>query len=143
VKEQVARLDQTFAGPRVKADRSKLRVLVVDDSRSARVNERQILNSLGFTNIIEADDGAQGLVAATNEPVDLIVTDYNMPLMDGYAMVSYLKQSDKTAKIPIIMVTTETAAAILDPVRKLGVVAIFEKAFPAASVGPVLDRLFG
>jgi two-component system chemotaxis response regulator CheY len=65
-----------------------------------------------------------------------------MPLMDGRALVSYLKQNPATSEIPILMVTTETEPRVLDPVRKLGVVAIIEKAFPVAVVGPLLDSIF-
>lgn len=125
-----------------KKDRSRLRVLVVDDSGTARMNERMILSSLGFTQISEATDGAQAIAAATRENFDLIVTDYNMPLLDGHALVSYLKQTPSTASVPIVMVTTETDSKILDPVRQLGVAAIFPKAFPKEEVGALVDRLF-
>jgi serine/threonine protein kinase/DNA-binding response OmpR family regulator len=123
-------------------DRSRLRVLIVDDSAAARTNQRGVLQGLGFTQLVEVADGAQAIVAAAREPFDLIVTDYNMPLMDGHALVSYLKQTPATAGIPVVMVTTETDPKVLDPVRKLGVIAVFEKAFPAAAVKPVLDKLF-
>lgn len=125
-------------------DRAALRVLIVDDSAAARVNERMVLTGLGFALFTEADDGATAIAAAAaaREPFDLIVTDYNMPLMNGYALVSYLRQNPSTAKVPIVMVTTETAPAVLDPVRKLDVV-VFDKMFPAADVKPVIDRLFG
>ncbi len=137
-------LSMTMAGPAIqKKDRSRLRVLVVDDSGTARLNERMILNSLGFTQICEAADGAQAIAAATREAFDLIVTDYNMPLLDGHALVSYLKQTPSTASVPIVMVTTETDSKILDRVRQLGVDAIFPKAFPKEEVGALVNRLFG
>jgi serine/threonine protein kinase len=132
-----------LAAPKPKSDRSALRVLIVDDSGVARTNEKAILAGLGFAHFSEAADGAQAIASATRDPFDLIVTDYNMPLMDGRALVSYLKQTPSTAEIPIVMVTTETSATLLDEVRKLGVVAIFDKTFAAAAVKPVLDKLFG
>lgn len=122
--------------------RSEMRVLVVDDSGVARINAKNVLQSLGFSQFLEATDGAYAIAVAAQESCDLIVTDYNMPLMDGRALVSYLKQNPATAAIPIVMVTTETDPKILDPVRKLGVAAIFEKAFPASAVGPLVDSLF-
>lgn len=125
-----------------KADRSKLRVLIVDDSSTARMRVRSVLQELGFQQFLEDPDGARAIVTAARESCDLIVTDYNMPLMDGRALVSYLKQNPATSAIPILMVTTETEPRVLDPVRKLGVVAVVEKAFPAAVVGPLLDSLF-
>lgn len=125
-----------------KVDRSKLRVLIVDDSSTARMRVRSVLQELGFQQFLEDPDGARAIVTAARESCDLIVTDYNMPLMDGRALVSYLKQNPATSAIPILMVTTETEPRVLDPVRKLGVVAVVEKAFPAAVVGPLLDSLF-
>jgi two-component system chemotaxis response regulator CheY len=125
-----------------KVDRSRLRVLIVDDSTVARINVRTVLQGLGFSQFLEVPDGAHAIAVATREICHLIVTDYNMPLMDGRALVSYLKQNPGTAAIPIIMVTTETDPQVLDPVRQLGVVAVVEKAFPASIVGPLLDKLF-
>ena len=125
-----------------KVARSQLRVLIVDDSSTARIQVRTVLQGLGFTQFTEVPDGAYAIAVAARESCDLIVTDYNMPLMDGRALVSYLKQNPATAAIPIIMVTTETEPRVLDPVRKLGVVAVVEKAFPASVVGPLLDSLF-
>ena len=128
--------------PPEKTDRAALRVLIVDDSATARVQVRTVLQGLGFTQFQEVPDGAYAIAVAAREVCDLIITDYNMPLMDGRALISYLKQNPPTATIPIIMVTTETEPRVLDPVRKLGVVAIVEKAFPASVVGPLLDSIF-
>jgi CheY-like chemotaxis protein len=140
----------SLAGPRPSPppapkprSRGALRVLLVDDSGAARAHERIVLQSLGFADITEAADGAQAIAAATRERFDLIVTDYNMPLIDGFALISYLKHIPSMAAIPIVMVTTETSPVILDPVRKLGVAAIFDKMFPAAEVKQLIDRLFG
>ena len=126
-----------------KKDRSQLRVLIADDSGTARIHMRTVLQGLGFTQFLEVPDGAHAIAVAARENCDLIVTDYNMPLMNGRALVSYLKQNPASSSIPIMMVTTETDPRMLDPVRELGVVAIFEKAFPASEVGPILDSLFG
>jgi two-component system chemotaxis response regulator CheY len=81
-------------------------------------------------------------VAATaGQTFDLIVTDYNMPYMDGSGLVGYLKQNPATATVPIIMVTTETDPAKLAAVRQLGVTTICDKSFPAEVVGKVLDQV--
>jgi two-component system chemotaxis response regulator CheY len=126
-----------------KKDRRQLRVLIADDSGAARIHVRTVLQSLGFSQFLEVPDGAHAIAVAARENCDLIVTDYNMPLMNGRALVSYLKQNPASSSIPIMMVTSETDPRMLDPVRELGVVAIFEKAFPASEVGPILDSLFG
>ena len=127
---------------RARVDRSRLQVLLVDDSTTARLHVRRILEGLGFQKITEVADGAYGIVEATRQPYDLIISDYNMPLMNGLAMVSYFKNNPATARIPIVMVTTENSPEILDPLRRLGVVEIVEKAFPPAVVGPLFDAIF-
>jgi len=132
----------TNTRPPGKRNRSDLKVLIADDSSTARMKVRSVLQQLGFSQFVEVPDGAYAIAIAAKERCDLIVTDYNMPLMDGRALVSYLKQNVATSSIPIMMVTTESDSQALDPVRKLGVVAIFRKAFPAEEVAPILDSLF-
>jgi len=129
--------------PRPKVDRAALRVLIVDDSSTARLHVRKVLSGLGFAAFEEAADGVQGIAAATRQPFDLIVTDFNMPLLDGRAVVSYLRQHPPTSAVPILVVTTETAADIVGGLRALGATAIIEKAFPPAVVKPLADQLFG
>jgi serine/threonine protein kinase len=136
-------ISQVTGAPLSKVDRGRLRVMIVDDSATARIHVRTVLQGLGCSQFLEVPDGAHAIAVAARESCDLIVTDYNMPLMDGRALVSYLKQNPATAAIPIVMVTTETDPKVLDPVRRLGVVAILEKAFPPRVVGPLLDSLFG
>jgi two-component system chemotaxis response regulator CheY len=122
--------------------RKQARVLIVDDSSTARKHIRAALSNLGFAQFTEVADGAEAIAMAANSFCDLIITDYNMPLMDGRAMVSYFKQNVATAGIPIIMVTTESDPRLLEPVRRLGVLAIVDKTFPLNVVEPILDSLF-
>jgi CheY-like chemotaxis protein len=120
---------------------SKLRVLIVDDSKPARMHVRNVLAGLGVSDFSEAADGAQAVAALTRASFDLIVTDYNMPLMDGHNLVGYLKQNSDTAAIPVIMVTTETDSAKLEAVRSLGVTAICDKKFPPEIVRSIIEQL--
>jgi CheY-like chemotaxis protein len=119
--------------------RSQLRVLIVDDSAAARIHMRQVLSGLGLSQFVEAPDGARAVAAVAGDRFDLIVTDYNMPYMDGGSLVAYLKQNPATAACPIIMVTTETDPAKLDAVRRLGVAAVCDKRFPPETVREILD----
>lgn len=122
--------------------RRAVRVLIVDDSSTARMRVRTVLQAAGFSDFVEVPDGADAIAAAAREPFQLIVTDYNMPLMDGRALVSYLKQHRATSAIPIVMTTTESDEAKLAEVRRLGVVAIVEKGFSPDVVEPLLRTLF-
>ena len=125
----------------VKPPRAAWRILVVDDSSPARMHVRATLEQLGFRHFTDAADGAQAVAAAAREKFDLIVTDYNMPYMDGAALVGYLRANPSTAKTPIVMVTTETAPEKLDPVRRLDVAGIIEKSFPVDAVRRIIEKL--
>jgi serine/threonine protein kinase/DNA-binding response OmpR family regulator len=120
---------------------SKLRVLIVDDSGPARMHVRGVLSGLGFSQFVEAADGAQAVAAVAGGTFDLIVTDYNMPYMDGRGLVGYLKQNPATASIPIIMVTSEQDPGKLAAVRQLGVTAVCDKSFAPEVVQKIIDQL--
>jgi serine/threonine protein kinase len=122
-------------------ERGKRRVLIVDDSTTARLHVRSVLAEMGLTDVVEAADGAQAVTAVAGQSFDLVVTDYNMPFMDGSGLVGYLKQNQATATVPIIMVTTETDPARLEAVRRLGVAAICDKSFQPRIVRKILDEL--
>jgi serine/threonine protein kinase len=123
------------------ADFSKLNVLIVDDSAPARVHVRGVLTGLGIAKLVEATDGARAVAALSGSKFDLIVTDYNMPHMDGRGLVGYLRENPATSAIPVIMVTTEDDPAKLAAVRRLGVAAVCDKSFPADVVRRVLEQV--
>lgn len=87
-----------------------MRVLVVDDSRTMRLALRRYLESMGFT-VDEAADGVQGLAALRSNDEHgqpgLLLVDWNMPEMDGYAFVKAVRAERKWAAIPIVMVSAE------------------------------------
>lgn len=117
-------------------------VLIVDDSPTARTFERLTLEGLGFTHFTETEDGAQAIAAATRTNFDLILTDYNMPLMDGRALVSYLKQTPEVQNVPIIMVTSEKNHKLEREILALGAEAVIEKSLPVHEVQACINRLF-
>jgi serine/threonine-protein kinase len=121
--------------------RGALRVLIVDDSTPARLHIRKVLEGLGLAQFTEAADGAQAVAAVARERFDLIVTDYNMPYLDGRGLIAYLKTDPSAATVPVIMVTTETDPAKLAAVRELGVAAVCDKSFRAEQVRGVIDAL--
>jgi serine/threonine protein kinase/DNA-binding NarL/FixJ family response regulator len=121
--------------------REQLRVLIVDDSAAARRHMREVLQGLGLAKFVEAADGVRAVAAVAREAFDLIVTDYNMPCLDGSGLVGYLKQDPSTASIPVVVVTTETDPAKLEALRRLGATAVCEKRFPPEVVRPIIDQL--
>src|SRR5262249_32689325 len=117
------------------------RVLIVDDSAAARRYIREVLAGLGLRNCTEALNGAEAGALLETGAFDLVVTDYNMPHLDGRGLLEFIRRQSATPQVPVLMVTTETDPAKLDPVRRLGVLAICDKSFKPEVVRVLLDRL--
>jgi len=83
------------------------RVLVVEDSLTARELERSMFEAAGYE-VVTAADGIEGLEKLTNRTVDVIVTDVQMPRMDGFEMTSRLRSDDRYRDVPVIIVTTRS-----------------------------------
>jgi serine/threonine protein kinase len=132
------RLRTLVAAPNVRSD---LRVLLVDDSAAARRHVRTVLTGLGLDRITEAVDGAEALTLLGKETFDLVVTDYNMPYLDGRGLVDFIRHRSSTPSVPVIMVTTETDPAKLEAVRQLGVAGVCDKSFKPEVVKGILERL--
>jgi two-component system chemotaxis response regulator CheY len=84
----------------------KGRVLVVDDAAMIRSYLRQVLGEQGYE-VAEAVNGCEGLEKALASTYDLIISDVNMPVLDGYSMVSSIRKEKSTMAVPIAMVSTE------------------------------------
>jgi two-component system chemotaxis response regulator CheY len=118
-----------------------IKTLVVDDSLTSRRHIKRILNNIGITNISEATNGQEGISLLQEDIFDLLVTDYNMPEMDGQELVRYVRESSSQQSIPIMMVTSETDESRLTAVRQSGVSAICDKPFESSSVKELLRQL--
>ncbi|MFK5947745.1 MAG: response regulator [Methylococcales bacterium] len=120
-----------------------VRVLVVDDSLMARKHIIRVLNNMGITQITEAKDGKQGIeiFSQTDDAFDLIVTDYNMPEMDGRELVEYIRTEMKNPFIPILMVTSEENETRLSNIQQAGVSGICDKPFEPQTVKEMLFRV--
>jgi two-component system chemotaxis response regulator CheY len=82
-----------------------INILVIDDSRAMRMTIKVILKRLGFKNIIEAEDGRQGLDVLKTVDVDLILCDWMMPVMTGLEMLKELQKDESLSAIPFVIVT--------------------------------------
>ena len=105
------------------------KVLVVDDSAVMRQIIKKNLKELGFSDPAEAEDGAAGLKKAGEEPVDLIVSDWNMPNMTGLEFLKAVRADDKLKGIAFIMVTSETDKEKIMEAVKAGVNQYIVKPF--------------
>lgn len=88
----------------------QIRALVVDDSQAMRRSLMYALQRLGtWLHTEEAQDGAEGLKKLTLGRYDLVLTDINMPLMDGLKLIHHLRQTEAYRTVPIVVITTESA----------------------------------
>lgn len=122
-------------------DMEDLCVLLVDDSVSARRFIRRVLENLGITKFIEADNGRAAVAILADTMVDLVVTDYNMPEMDGQALVEYIRTQSWQSTVPMLMVTSEADAGRLAAVHEAGVSGICDKPFEPGIVKRLLRNL--
>lgn len=122
-------------------DVENLRVLVVDDSRMARRKIMHTLGNMGIECFSEAADGLEAVGLIEHDYFDLIVTDYNMPNMDGGALVDYIRNHSRQASVPIMMVTTEGNTSRLQSVQQAGVSAICDKGFEPATVKAIVEAI--
>lgn len=116
------------------------RILIVDDSSTTRKIIKSSLMRLGFTRIIEAENGMQALARLKESMFDLVLTDWNMPEMDGLTFVKTLKQEPAYKDIPIIMITTESARNEVVSALKEGVTDYIVKPFTTEALMQTLDR---
>lgn len=122
-------------------DIADLQILVVDDSDFSRKFITRILNDIGMEHITLANDGKQAFDLINRHYFDLIVTDFNMPEMDGLQLVQQVRTSTDQKTIPILMVTSEQNQNRLAAVKKAGVSAVLDKPFEPASIKQLIIRL--
>ncbi|EKE75677.1 response regulator [Gallaecimonas xiamenensis] len=122
-------------------DTHSLRVLVVDDSRMARRHITRVLENLGISQITEAVDGNDAIHQLSTNMFDLVVTDYNMPNVNGRELTEHIRQQSDQSHVPVLMVTSEANGAHLANIAQSGVDAICDKPFEPAEVRALLYRL--
>ncbi|MDY7229946.1 response regulator [Hyalangium rubrum] len=106
---------------------TQIRALVVDDSQAMRRSIMFALQRLGGVVCVEAADGAEGLKKFTQSKFDLVLTDINMPLMDGLKLISHIRQASEQREVPIVVITTEGAAMDRERAMALGASAYLVK----------------
>ncbi|MBI5451290.1 MAG: response regulator [Gammaproteobacteria bacterium] len=119
----------------------ELKVLIVDDSVTARHHIRNTLNALGIEDITEAANGREAIGQITTNYFDFIVTDYNMPEMDGRELIEFIRTKSSQPTLPILMVTSESDMRRLAAVEQGGASAICDKPFEINMVRSLIKKL--
>ena len=119
-----------------------LRFLVVEDSPTMRQLISFSLKRFKGCKIVEAVDGVDALKKLQQEEVDMILTDINMPIMDGLKLVSLIRQNDRTKDLPIVIITTEGAQEDRDRGLALGANAYISKPIQSSHLLKVITDLF-
>lgn len=120
-------------------DTGKLNVLVVDDSGLARKMICRTLNKMGIEKITEADDGSEAIPLIQTNRYDLIVTDFNMPEVNGHELLRFIRNDSNQCSVPVLMVTTEGDAGKLAAIQQDGVSAIMDKPFEPKEVKRLIE----
>jgi two-component system chemotaxis response regulator CheY len=118
-------------------------IITVDDSSTMRRIIKNTLSKLGFTNVLEAVNGVEGLEVLANNKVDLIITDWNMPEMDGLTFVKTLRAKEEFKEVPILMVTTEAAKEDILTALRSGVNNYVVKPFTPETLQEKIFKLLG
>ena len=124
------------------ADPSKIKFLVVDDFSTMRRIVRNLLKELGFTNVDEAEDGAVALQKLKGGGFDFVVSDWNMPNMDGLTMLQNIRADPQLAKLPVLMVTAEAKKENIIAAAQAGASGYIVKPFTAATLNEKMVKIF-
>lgn len=119
----------------------ELRVLIVDDSFTSRRMVRQVLERMGIEQFAEAENGRDAIEHIDREYFDLIITDLNMPEMDGRELSSYIRNQSNQPGVPILMFTSQRDESRLAAIEQSGVSAVFDKPFGADVLRNTIEKV--
>jgi two-component system, chemotaxis family, chemotaxis protein CheY len=117
-------------------------IMIVDDSRTVRESLKFFLNEGGYS-VLEGSDGKEALDSLQDTDVDLVITDVNMPNMDGLTLIEELRKTSKHKFTPILVLTTESQHSIMEKGKSLGATGWIVKPFDNEKVLAVIRKVIG
>lgn len=117
-----------------------LHVLAIDDSRTIRSLLRQVIEGAGFT-CDTADDGIDGIARFDALLPDVVITDLNMPRLDGFGVITWIRGGLQHSRVPILVLTTETGSDLQARARDAGATGWIVKPFQAETLLSTLHRV--
>ncbi len=122
---------------------ASIRVLVVDDQMTMRALTRSTLQQLGFVDIADAPDGEEGLKVQVAKPAHLIISDYNMPKLDGLGFLRAVRGHPPIAKTAFIMLTGRADRELVQRAVQFGVNNYIVKPFTAQQLKEKIEQVLG
>lgn len=119
-----------------------MKILIVDDFSTMRRIIKNLLRDLGFNNTHEADDGQTALPLLQTGKFDFLITDWNMPGMQGIDLLKAVRADEKLASLPVLMVTAEAKREQIVEAAQAGVNGYVIKPFTAATLKEKIDKIF-
>ena len=123
--------------------RDQIRIMVVDDMSTSRGLITQALDGFGVRNVVTAQNGQQALLALAKHPVHLIISDYNMPEMDGLHLLKHLRAAPQTKGVGFILITGRAEQQIVDHGKKLGMNNYLKKPFQPDGLRTCIEAVVG
>lgn len=119
-----------------------MKILVVDDFSTMRRIIKNLLRDLGFNNVAEADDGKTALPLLKSNEFQFLITDWNMPGMQGIDLLKAVRADDTLKTLPVLMVTAEQKREQIVAAAEAGVNGYIVKPFTATTLKEKIDKIF-
>ncbi|RMG01633.1 MAG: chemotaxis protein CheY [Nitrospirae bacterium] len=119
-----------------------MKILVVDDFSTMRRIVKNVLKQIGYSNIDEAEDGADALNKLRSRRYDFVVSDWNMPNMDGLELLKQIRADENLKSIPVMMVTAEAEKDKVITAIKAGVNNYIVKPFTAETLKQKMEQIY-
>jgi two-component system chemotaxis response regulator CheY len=121
----------------------QLKVLIVDDTTTSRMLVKDGLEELGIKNIALAADGEQGLKHVMSQQTHIVISDYNMPKLDGLGLLRAMRQNGPTQKTPFIMLTGKGDKELVQKAIQFGINNYLTKPFTVPALKTALEAVVG
>jgi two-component system chemotaxis response regulator CheY len=119
-----------------------IKILIVDDFATLRMSLKGILEQLGYSEIDEAADGQEAVGKLKEKNYDLIMSDIDMPVMNGFELLDYVKKNDDLKNIPVIFITAEAEREKIVEAIKAGLDAYITKPFSISTLQQKIENIF-
>jgi two-component system chemotaxis response regulator CheY len=119
-----------------------MKILTVDDLSTMRRILKNLLYQLGYTNVVEADDGSAALAILQTQDIDFVISDWHMPQMNGLELLKAMRSDDKLQHVPVLLVTAEALKENVVEAVQAGVNGYIVKPFTAETLRQKIAAIF-